>query len=142
MLKYHNCCVSGTDKVCVLQDRTKMMLIGVGKEQNRVCWFRAVLPMARASHVEVDFVSLWHRHLGHPSSSILSFLPSISVKNNSHLGPCDVCHRAKQTRLSFPLSVSHASEPFELVHGDLWGPDRSQYLSGASYFLTLVDGCS
>lgn len=49
---------------------------------------------------------------------------------------------AKQCKLSFLVSTSHASFPFELVHCDLWGPYRIPTYNGCKYFLTLVDDCT
>ena len=52
---------------------------------------------------------------------------------------CDICHFAKQKRLSFPNSshVSHCL--FDLVHCDLWGPFSVPTIEGYKYFLTIVD---
>jgi hypothetical protein len=60
------------------------------------------------------------------------------LKKNS-VGCCDVCHRAKQRRLPFPLSDNKASRALELVHCDLWGRYHRPSLSGAHSFLTIVD---
>ncbi|GJX28138.1 hypothetical protein Tco_0236217 [Tanacetum coccineum] len=38
--------------------------------------------------------------------------------------PCDVCHKAKQTREPFPMSDHKTSVIGELVHLDVWGPYR------------------
>ncbi|KAD3642034.1 hypothetical protein E3N88_31258 [Mikania micrantha] len=37
-------------------------------------------------------------------------------------GPCEVCHRAKQSRVPFPLSDHKSTSVGELIHLDLWGP--------------------
>ena len=42
----------------------------------------------------------------------------------------------------FPNSLSHALEPFSLIHCDVCGPCRTPSSSGASYFLTIIDDCS
>ena len=49
---------------------------------------------------------------------------------------------AKQTRDCFPSSSHKASQLFELVHCDLWGPYSVPSSCGAIYFLTLVDDYS
>lgn len=82
--------------------------------------------------------SLWHDRLGHPSSMVLGHFP-FSVSSNK---PCDVCHATKPTRLSFPISSSHTTCIFELVHVHIWGPYKELSLSGARYMLTLVDDFS
>jgi len=55
---------------------------------------------------------------------------------------CDICHRAKQSRNSFPLTENTASNLFEMIHCDLWGPYRTTSSCGAGYFLTIVDDFS
>lgn len=45
----------------------------------------------------------------------------------------------KHTESSFPVSESHASHSFDLLHMDIWGPYKVPYLSKFKYFLTLVD---
>ncbi|GAA0165898.1 hypothetical protein LIER_21182 [Lithospermum erythrorhizon] len=56
--------------------------------------------------------TLWHQRLGHPS---------------------DI------SRLPFPSSTSFSAQVFHL---DLWGPYKTKTMSGAAYFLTIVDDCS
>lgn len=46
---------------------------------------------------------------------------------------------AKQTKVPFPKSFIQTKQPFELVHVDIWGSYNTTTLTGASYFLTLVD---
>ena len=67
---------------------------------------------------------LWHAPLGHPSLSHLQLLAS-----QCHLGSvqfqkidCTSCHFGKQTKLPFNKSDSISSDPFGLIHSDIWGP--------------------
>ena len=53
-----------------------------------------------------------------------------------------MCLRAKQSRLSFPLSRNKATSCFELTHCDIWGAYKVESLNGAQYFLTIVDDAS
>jgi transposase InsO family protein len=87
--------------------------------------------------------ALWHRRLGHLSSSRLDFMTKHLLNfpfqfNNA----CDVCALAKQSRLSFSVSSISSVKPFELIHCDIWGPYKNVSLSGAKYFLTIVDDYS
>ncbi|KAL2325560.1 hypothetical protein Fmac_024618 [Flemingia macrophylla] len=52
---------------------------------------------------------------------------------------CNTCHYAKQKKLPFSLSDSYASNPFDLLHIDIWGPCSKLSLHGHKYFLTIVD---
>lgn len=77
----------------------------------------------------------------HPSWKTTQFiLKDSTVRDFNKV--CDTCQRAKQTRETFPLSISQASNKFDLIHCDLWGPYRTRSSCGASYFLTIVDDCS
>ncbi|MCF8704075.1 DDE-type integrase/transposase/recombinase, partial [Corynebacterium sp. MC-02] len=49
---------------------------------------------------------------------------------------------AKKTRSNFPVSENKATHIFELIHCDLWGPNRTPSSCDAVYFLTIVDDYS
>ncbi|KAJ0519932.1 putative RNA-directed DNA polymerase [Helianthus annuus] len=86
--------------------------------------------------------SLWHSRLGHPSDQVLAVLKGcLDVKTLDH-GPCEVCHKAKQVRVPFPLSDHKTKEIGDLVHLDVWGPYRVSSNEGFKYFLTVVDDYS
>lgn len=82
--------------------------------------------------------------MGHPSLQVTESIPGVcGVSNNSSnalsITSCDVCIRAKQTRMCFPDSSNNAKEFFDLIHCDLWGPYRTTAFCGSRYFLTIVD---
>lgn len=52
---------------------------------------------------------------------------------------CLVCPLAKQTRLPFSLSKISSQSYFEKLHVDIWGGYHVASISGARYFLTIVD---
>jgi transposase InsO family protein len=52
---------------------------------------------------------------------------------------CPVCPLAKQSRLPFSPSVISSTKPFEKIHCDIWGRYRHPSISGAYYFLIVVD---
>lgn len=52
---------------------------------------------------------------------------------------CPVCPLAKQTRLSFPSSMTRTDNVFDLLHMDVWGPYRFTTHAGFRFFLTIVD---
>jgi hypothetical protein len=83
---------------------------------------------------------LWHRRLGHSSSNRLQFLVDNSLKFNfdsSH--KCEICPLAKQTRHTFPSSSISTSKCVSLIHCDIWGRYKTPSISGAFFFLTIVD---
>lgn len=88
-------------------------------------------------------VAVWHRRLGHASKSRLhhvDFLEKFTfdLKNKT----CDSCVQAKLTRLPFPDSSIKIIASFELIHCDIWGSYRTSSLTGARFFLTIVDDYS
>jgi transposase InsO family protein len=56
---------------------------------------------------------------------------------------CEACLTGKHRRTSFPhQAMRRATEPLELVHGDICGPISLVTPSGNRYFLLLVDDYS
>ena len=55
---------------------------------------------------------------------------------------CETCVLAKFHRLPFNKSTITSKASFQLIHMDLWGPYRVPSVTGAKYFLTIVDDFS
>lgn len=55
---------------------------------------------------------------------------------------CEVCHKAKQCRNSFPVSFNRSENLFDLIHVDVWGPYSGDSLTNTPYMLTIVEDCS
>jgi hypothetical protein len=91
----------------------------------------------------IPLSALWHFRLGHLSHRRLSHMsqlyPTIVVDNKA---ACDVCHYAKQKKLSFPISTSHSSSKYEMLHFDIWGPLSVASVHNHRFFLTIVDDFS
>ncbi|KAG8087751.1 hypothetical protein GUJ93_ZPchr0010g8326 [Zizania palustris] len=100
------------------------------------------LPRSILSASKVD-QALWHRRLGHPSSSIassvLESLKLFPLNKESHV--CDACQQAKSHRLPFSSSSRVSTSPLELVHSDVWGPTISS-VSGHKYYVIFIDDFS
>lgn len=91
--------------------------------------------------VKLDDLSLlWHRRLGHPSLKVISSLPGLAGLCSQHCDlDCTICFMGKQPRNSFSLSKSKAVGIFDLIHCDIWGPNKILASCGARYFLTIVE---
>ena len=50
-----------------------------------------------------------------------------------------ICHMAKQKRLPFVSHNNMSTNPFDIVHIDIWGPFNVSTPAGHRYFLTIVD---
>lgn len=130
---------------CLLQDQSNEMVLGTLQtnlymldigfcSKNKLINNDAI---ACKATTEKKLYEIWHERLGHPSVGVMNHLDFISCNDSSKI--CDVCHRAKQTRLPFPQSNSTTQHCFDLVHVDIWGPYKIPSLSGAKFLLTLVD---
>lgn len=86
----------------------------------------------------VDF-SVLHTRLGHASIKKMKHIFHISFTK----ADCHICSIAKMHRLPFLHSTSHSSEPFQLIHIDVWGPYWVRSATGAQFFFfTIVDDFS
>nr|XP_009783139.1 PREDICTED: uncharacterized protein LOC104231782 [Nicotiana sylvestris]XP_016462976.1 PREDICTED: uncharacterized protein LOC107786055 [Nicotiana tabacum] len=91
-----------------------------------------------SKEVSSNDMDLWHRKLGHVSTTVLKKLLSANAQDiSARLDLCTTCPCAKQTRNPFPISSIRTSIIFELVHMDLWGPYRISIVDGNRLFLTF-----
>ncbi|GJQ96271.1 putative RNA-directed DNA polymerase [Tanacetum coccineum] len=84
----------------------------------------------------------WWGLVGHPADQVLHVLKDKFGIKDLETSPCDMCHKAKQTREPFPISDHKTSFLGQLVHLDVWGPYRVKSREGLKYFLTIVDDFS
>lgn len=52
---------------------------------------------------------------------------------------CTICPQARQTKNTYPKSISKTTKPLELLHIDVWGPFRYLTRLKCSMFITIVD---
>ena len=83
----------------------------------------------------------WHRRLGHPSVGYLK-RPFPSLNNCNVALDCEACVLAKSHKQSYSPSHSHSSEPFVLIHSDVWGPAPEFSKQSYSYFVLFIDDCT
>ena len=91
---------------------------------------------------------VWHKHLGHPSSVVLSHLVNSGFLGNkdqfsSHLSvDCSTCKLGKSKSLSFPSHCSRAESCFDLIHSDVWGITLVISHAKHKYFVTFINDYS
>ena len=84
-----------------------------------------------------------HLRLGHPSFRVLKVMfPYLFQGSNISEFHCETCELAKHTRVSFPISNKRSSHHFHLIHSDIWGPSSIPNISGARWFVSLIDNCT
>ena len=162
-----SCDVIFSSSECLFQDRATKTTIGRGSARNGLFYLNADLvsnstsfskfpnkddrgyscighpPGSCFSFKHCNKFDLWHSRLGHPSKSRFNFIIRNSPNINANKDfVCDICPRAKQSRLPFSLSTSCSTHCFELIHVDIWGSFSIPSKNGSRYFLTIVDDYS
>ena len=135
---------------CLLQDLKTEHLVAVVKLVNHLYILdqssfqidSTVTILPACNNAKTDGISLlWHQRLGHASYRTIHHLP-VCTNLLVQSSPCHVCPLAKQSRLPFPISTIHTSNCFDILHIDIWGPYKIPSLTGARFFLTIVDDFS
>ena len=131
-----------------MQDHSKGSMIGKGRRTANLY----VLDLEESGSTDLDMSAfhsnnvvdayVWHQHFCHTSFKRLEFLHDVlgfsKAKNKGSLH-CDICHRAKQKKLTYTLNPKLCSHPFDLLHIDVWRPFSDPTQEGYRYFLTIVD---
>ncbi|CAL1356412.1 unnamed protein product [Linum trigynum] len=163
----HGCSVTFAPSGCVVQDLKTGRQIGRGSKQGWLFQLEELISPSSSSsspvsdnsrHVSSPLVSsfsslpsesnnvwdLWHSRLGHPNSGRLlqMFRQSLLGKHNVSMlskHNCTSCVEAKTISISSPSSSTVISEPFHIIHSDLWGPSFVLSRHGFRYFALFVD---
>ena len=133
-----NCLAIFSPHNVVFQDITTKRTIGEGFFFNGLYYLAKDFKQPKAfqaSSCVAQNQHLWHQRLAHPSEKVMSFLFPKLCKDKLQ---CDVCHLSKFARLPFDSSLFRASNPFEIIHSDIWGPILESF-DGFKYFVTFVD---
>ncbi|CAL1402230.1 unnamed protein product [Linum trigynum] len=159
-LTEQNCRVVFDASGCVVQDLKTGRQIGRGSKHGRVFQLEELSGQPSSGHLSSSLESssspvfsslnnnefdLWHSRLGHPHSSRLVTMFKQQLFGNKKVDisssdfRCTSCVEAKSTRSSFPSSTTVISEPFHIVHTDLWGPAPTDSRHGYKYFALFVD---
>ncbi|KAL6126662.1 hypothetical protein ACLB2K_074708 [Fragaria x ananassa] len=126
--------------ICFIQDLQTGKMIGTGVEKEGLYCLN--VPQSGACNsVRTSPELPWHERLGHPSAKVSSLFP-FPITKPCVPEQCHICPLAKQTRTPFPLSQSSSQSIFDLIHVDIWGGYRVPAISGAKFFLTIVDDYS
>ncbi|WVZ04925.1 hypothetical protein V8G54_018271 [Vigna mungo] len=119
----HNCQLIFLDNQCFIQDRHIKRMIGIVDAQDGLYTLKTSVSSINTTICNKEAIDIWHYRLGHPSHDRLHVMQQLyPVINFDHSFICTPCHMAKQRKPSFPISTSHASSIFSLLHVDIWGP--------------------
>ena len=96
--------------------------------------------LAQRGQGVLEKIMLLHSRLGHPSFGLLKLMFPVLFK---HMDPlslhCDTCHFSKHKRVPFNGKAEICKAPFLRVHCDIWGPSSTTSLTGAKWYLIIVD---
>lgn len=140
------CTVRFTPETCEHVDSTKSAVKTLGKVYNGLYYLidsdaassSIVNSLVNCNAAAVD-VNLWHLRLGHASVTKMHHISHLKGHVQATGQVCLTCPMSKFQKLPYPVSSSHAKEPFALVHLDTWGPYKVCTRNKFKYFLTLVD---
>ncbi|GJU85880.1 ribonuclease H-like domain-containing protein [Tanacetum coccineum] len=132
---------------CFIQDLHQNKIVRTGSENGGLYMFDYGSPLSSNSQTigkssAICFVSksMWHTRLDHPSNQAVDMLQQdLNFTKDSHVSPCDIYHKAMQTREPFPFSDHQTTDIGELIHLDMWGPYKVVSKDGFRYFLTIMD---
>ncbi|KAH6816921.1 hypothetical protein C2S51_000524 [Perilla frutescens var. frutescens] len=130
---------------CIIQNHQNEQALGIGKLRGKLYVFKH----EKTDNVYSTTASLqlglkeWHEILGHPSVGSMKHMLHLKRKfpdtGFEELRDCEICYRAKQQRLPFPVLNQRSEDPFSLIHADVWGPYHEETITNTSYILTLVE---
>jgi hypothetical protein len=90
-------------------------------------------------------VDRWHNRLGHPSSSVISYIVhhnNISCSSMSDkVSVCQACQRVKSHQLPYSKSSSVSTVPLQLVYSEVWGPAPTS-VGRKKYYVSFIDDYS
>jgi len=137
------------DFFCVKDKATKRVLLH-GTSRNGLYPVSCSSPSSAPLHCQglaatTTSLDLWHRRIGHPSSSIVDYVTrsnklACTPRTNKN-NVCDSCQQAKIHQLPFRLSTHVTSSPLELIHSDVWGPAITS-VGGFKYYVSFLDDYS
>jgi GAG-pre-integrase domain len=142
-----NCVVIMYPNCCIFQDILTKEVIGRGIKKGRLYHLEDLrigeTNLARGYSKAENEIWTWHRRLGHPSFSYLNkLLPSLFLGLDVSNFTCETCVKAKSHRVSYKQSFNKCSEPFDLIHSDVWGPAPIDSIAGYKWFVLFIDDCT
>ena len=123
--------------------------IGLAKEMNSLYHLESSqktsnnFSLSFLSFSNKDTIGLYHLRLGHQSFRVLKVMfPYLFQGSDISEFYCETYELAKHTRVSFPINNKRSSNPFHLIHSDIWGPSTIPNVSRARWFVSLIDDCT
>ncbi|KAJ1407550.1 Retrovirus-related Pol polyprotein from transposon TNT 1-94 [Sesbania bispinosa] len=77
-----NCVVYFTNNLCVMQDCTSKMLIGVGERRDGLYFFKGIRSEKAHKASGTGELNLWHQCMGHPSFKVTKLASNMSERSD------------------------------------------------------------
>lgn len=143
----NECIVTFYNDKCLIQEKRSLKMISSADLIEGLYFLSTQRPQATIASSLIQSQStiipeeaLRHFRLGHLSNHRLLGLhhsfPYVTIYKDF---VCDICHYTKQRELPFKLSNNKASQCYELIDFDIWGPLSIQSIHGYKYFITALD---
>uniref|UniRef100_A0A803LD02 Integrase catalytic domain-containing protein n=1 Tax=Chenopodium quinoa TaxID=63459 RepID=A0A803LD02_CHEQI len=156
LISHNQCEVKFHPYHCIIADSNTKAVRGMGKMKNGLYYLVHHLTDAWAQNIlqnekraafntsskqakDTDPLTVWHNRLGHASLTKMKHISCVKPHIQQDKKICLTCPMSKFTKLPFSLSDSHASDVFELIHMDIWGPYKICTKGKYRHFLTIVD---
>ena len=94
---------------------------------------------------QVDKTTLWHMRMAHLSEKGLKELAKQQLLCGDAINTlqfCEECVLGKAHKTGFETGRHTTKSILEYIHSDLWGPARTQTLSGGRYYMSVIDDFS
>ena len=143
------CEVRMKDKELYLLDRLGHVMVKTTRSVNRL--YKVILAADTVQVLQISEATesyKWHARLGHVntntmklmiSKELVTGIPPLEIKTET----CVSCLRGKQARSPFPKTTLHrATQPLDLVYGDLCGPITPTTPAQKRYVFVLIDDFS
>jgi len=150
----NDCQVQFSQSGCLVQDQHLGKIIAKGPKVGRLFPIHfslpssLSLPLVSCNFAIVDY-QVWHKRLGHPKANVLHDLLKSNYLGNKHNSSLNVvhlncipCKLGKSKILPFPTHQSNVTQPFEIVHSDVWGMAPIMSHAHYKYFVTFIDDYS
>jgi len=151
-----NCVAKFFPHLCIFQDLDTGKKIGSAKMCSGLYLLKSEISLRQTQnrsyvssngqsalnfHVNKDSeVLLWHYRLGHPNFIYLEKLfPSFFSNKSSKSFKCEICQLSKHVHSSYPTISYKPSNPFAMIHSDVWGPSQVHNITGTRWFVSFVD---
>lgn len=137
----NNCDIQFTPQACKIVNTKSGVLEAMATVKDGLYYLQDSVNHTSFCNAAVVDCATWHLRLGHAAVSKMKSISHLQAQCNDLTSDqvCLTCPMAKFHKLPFPVSKSHASEVFALIHLDTWGPYKIPTRGKFRYFLTIVD---